>query len=102
MVLACRAPMPANSKTSQATILVVDEIGANRKLRREIVEPIGYEVLLAPDGEAALKIAGRANPDLILLDVMMPKLDGFQTCRQLKAGQATARIPVIFITAKTE
>jgi len=78
-------------KPSEATILVVDDIVANRNLLREILEPAGYEVLLAPDGGAALKIATRARPDLILLDVMMPKLDGFQTCRHLKGQDSTAR-----------
>ena len=66
------------------TVLVVDDIPANRNLLRETLEPEGYEVLLAPDGEAALKIAQRARPDVILLDVMMPRLDGFETCRRLK------------------
>ena len=84
------------------TVLVVDDIPANRNLLRETLEPEGYEVLLAPDGEAALKIAQRAVPDLILLDVMMPRLDGFETCRRLKQNEATRRIPVIFITAREE
>jgi DNA-binding NtrC family response regulator len=84
------------------TILVVDDIPANRNLLRETLEPEGYEVLLAPDGEAALKIAQRAVPDVILLDVMMPRLDGFETCRRLKQCESTRAIPVVFITAREE
>src|SRR6185369_10620568 len=84
------------------TVLVVDDIPANRNLLRETLEPEGYEVLLAPDGGAALKVAQRVKPDVILLDVMMPKLDGFETCRRLKQHETTRDIPVIFITAQEE
>src|SRR5437762_7808602 len=84
------------------TVLVVDDIPANRNLLRETLEPEGYEVLLAPDGDAALKVAQRSKPDVILLDVMMPKLDGFETCRRLKQNESTRDIPVIFITAQEE
>lgn len=86
----------------KATILVVDDIPANRTLLRNTLEPSGYEVLLASDGEAGLKVAARALPDLILLDVMMPKMDGIETCRRLKAHERASGIPVIFITAKGE
>ena len=85
-----------------ATVLVVDDIPANRNLLRDTLEPQGYEVLLAPDGETALKVSHRAQPDLILLDVMMPGLDGFETCRRLKGRAETRDIPVIFITARDE
>jgi DNA-binding NtrC family response regulator len=88
--------------TVQASVLVVDDILANRNLLRETLEPQGYEVLLAPDGEAALRIAQEAHPDVILLDVIMPKLDGFETCRHLKQNETTRAIPVIFITARDE
>ena len=65
-------------------------------------EPRGYEILAAHGGEAGLKIAARARPDLILLDVVMPGRDGFAICRELKADEATREIPVLFITAKHE
>jgi len=87
---------------NDATVLVVDDIAANRSLLRDTLEPDGYEVLLAPDGETGVKVAQRARPDVILLDVMMPKLDGFETCRRLKECPDTRAIPVIFITAKDE
>jgi DNA-binding NtrC family response regulator len=82
--------------------LVVDDIAANRNLLRETLEPVGYEVLLAPDGETALKVAQHARPDVILLDVMMPGIDGFETCRQLKRIDSARDIPVLFITALGE
>jgi len=80
----------------------VDDIPANRNLLREILEPCGYEVLLAADGETALKVSQRAQPDLVLLDVIMPGKDGFATCRQLKQLEATRAIPVIFLTSRDE
>lgn len=60
------------------------------------------EVLVAADGEECLALAQRERPDVILLDVMMPKLDGFATCERLKADPATRDIPVIFLTASTQ
>ena len=85
-----------------ATVHVVDDIAANRKLLRETLEPQGYEVLVAPDGETGLKVAEQARPDLILLDVMMPGWNGFETCRRLKQSETTRPIPVVFITAMGE
>ena len=83
----------------RATILVVDDILANQKLLRETLEPEGYEVLMASDGTTALELTHTAHPDVILLDVQMPGLDGFETCRRLKEHEATRNLPVIFITA---
>ena len=95
--------MAANSKERmQATILIVDDIPANLNLLREALEPEGYEILGAPSGEIALQIAGRTIPDLVLLDIVMEGIDGFETCRRLKADPKTADIPVIFITINDE
>ncbi|MFH1681711.1 MAG: response regulator [Candidatus Eisenbacteria bacterium] len=60
----------------------------------------GYEVLTAADGEEALRVARTEKPDLIVLDIMMPKVDGFEACRRLKADPETSPIPVILLTAK--
>src|SRR5215468_6649829 len=90
------------SQTTGGTILVVDDIPANSNLLRSTLEPEGYEVLLAADGETALQLANRARPDVILLDVMMPGPNGFEICRRLKALEETRPIPVIFITALGE
>jgi len=61
-----------------------------------------WEILLAEDGEECLAVARAQKPDLILLDAVMPRLDGFETCRRLKADPATANIPVIFLTASAQ
>ena len=87
---------------NSAEILIVDDIPANLNLLRQALEPEGYNIIAAPSGEVALQIADRTQPDLILLDIMMPGMDGFETCHLLKSDKATADIPVIFITAKDE
>jgi len=85
-----------------AKVLIVDDTPENLKLLRQTLESEGYSILVATSGEAALKIVQRAIPDLILLDVMMPGMDGFDTCRRLKKDVRTVDIPVIFITARAE
>jgi DNA-binding NtrC family response regulator len=89
-------------KNSGTRILVVDDVPANLDVLRQVLEGEGYQVLLAPNGEVALRNAQRAHPDLILLDVMMPDLNGYEVCRRLKDDAATADIPVIFITANDD
>jgi len=84
------------------SILVVDDIAANRNLLGATLEPKGYEVLLASNGVSALKVATRAHPNLILMDVNMPEMDGYEACRQLKAMPGLAEIPIIFITANDD
>ncbi|MCX7179031.1 MAG: two-component system response regulator [Proteobacteria bacterium] len=84
------------------TVLVVDDTPQNLSLMSDLLES-DYQVKVAPGGARALKIArSNAPPDLILLDIMMPDMDGYEVCRQLKADPLTAAIPVIFLTAKTE
>ncbi|MDT8344235.1 MAG: PleD family two-component system response regulator [Thermohalobaculum sp.] len=82
-----------------ARVLVVDDVPTNRLLLRFKLTGRYFEVLEAPDGEAALDIARREDPDLILLDVMMPGLDGIETCRRLKSDPRTRHIPVMMLTA---
>jgi two-component system, cell cycle response regulator len=83
-------------------ILLVDDNPTNLDVLRKTLETKDYEVMIANNGEDAIEIAVEFEPDLILLDVMMPGLDGFQTCRQLKENCETKEIPVIFLTARTE
>ncbi|MET0267360.1 MAG: diguanylate cyclase [Duganella sp.] len=83
-----------------AAILIVDDAPDNLAMLRKLMVEQGYQVFVATSGERALKIARRVHPDLILLDVMMPGMDGFETCRQLKLHSGTARIPVIFMSAR--
>src|SRR5262245_17304991 len=87
---------------NQAAILVVDDTPANVSVLLELLGREGFKVLVARDGESALEQVQYATPDLILLDVVMPGMDGFETCRRLKADPATREIPVIFMTARSE
>ncbi|MFG6417180.1 HD-GYP domain-containing protein [Roseateles sp. DC23W] len=92
--------MIIEASVSQATILVVDDTPANLTLMAQVLKP-EYRVQLAVSGIKALEICQRQPPDLIVLDVMMPELDGYEVCRRLKANPATRRVPVIFLTALT-
>lgn len=83
-------------------ILIVDDIPKNIQLLGKILENRGYRVLAATDGEQALKAAERHSPDLILLDIMMPGLSGYDVCGELKADEELSEIPVIFLTARSD
>ena len=85
-----------------ARILIVDDTPENLRILRQALEPEGYKILVATSGEGALKVAGQVPLDLILLDVQMPGIDGFETCRRLKSNPDARHIPVIFVTARTE
>lgn len=84
---------------NEAKVLVVDDQPDNLELLCRSLEAAGCSVQVASSGQVALQIATRAAPDLILLDVMMPMMDGYETCRKLKEGETTKDIPVIFLTA---
>ena len=88
--------------SSKPSILLVDDTPTNLEILVQVFDKQGYDVFVATDGESALEQISATRPDLILLDVMMPGLDGFETCQRLKANPATADIPVIFMTALTE
>ncbi|MCB9756537.1 MAG: response regulator [Myxococcales bacterium] len=87
------------SHESQHTVLVVDDNPTNLEVMIELLEGDGLEVLVALDGAGALEQAELVAPDLILLDVMLPGLDGFETCQRLKQVEALREIPIIFMTA---
>lgn len=89
-----------NNEPPMLTILVVDDLPTNLNLLRIVLEPEGYRILGATSGAAALQIMNRTLPDLILLDVMMPDMDGFETCRQIKQNDLFQPVPVVFITAR--
>jgi putative two-component system response regulator len=80
------------------TVLVVDDQEENLRLLADSLQPLGYEVWPAADGPTALSIARQRQPDVILLDVMMPAMDGFEVCRRLKADADTRLLPVVFVT----
>src|SRR5436305_1505101 len=84
------------------TILIVDDTPANLGVLVETLGGAGYQLMVAEDGEEALAQTECTVPDLILLDVMMPKIDGFETCRRLKARASTSDVPVLFMTALNE
>jgi len=92
----------ANMDLSGSRILVVDDVPANLDVLCQSLEAAGYKVMVASSGEVALKLAERSVPDLILLDVVMPGIDGFETCRRLKQAESTRQIPVIFLTARDD
>ena len=85
-----------------AKLLLVDDERKNLDVLIGILEPKGYDIAVALQGEAALDLVRQIMPDLVLLDVMMPGIDGYETCRRLKSDAATRDIPVIFLTAKVE
>jgi PAS domain S-box-containing protein len=82
-----------------ATILVVDDIAANRQTLRELLDPENYRLIEAADGPTALKLAKEDPPDLVLLDVMMPGMNGFEVCTRLRADKRLAEVPVFMVTA---
>src|SRR5919199_2987488 len=94
-----KVDLDINNSTHKEEILVVDDTNANLKLVSDFLGESGFKVRIAKSGVQALKLLERSSPDLILLDVMMPEMDGFETCRRLKACQKTKDIPVIFMTA---
>ena len=91
-----------DDSTAKKKILVVDDTPANIAMLMEVLKS-EYRVVPARDGERALKVAQSDNPpEMILLDIMMPEMDGFEVCRRLKEDEKTKNIPVIFVTGKTE
>jgi DNA-binding response OmpR family regulator len=96
-------PSEQHSRAAErGVILIVDDTPDNLALLSDALDEVGYMVLVALDGLSALSRIQRRRPDLILLDAMMPGLDGFETCQRIKADPATADIPVLFMTALTD
>ena len=83
-------------------VLIVDDVPDNVAPLHDALDEAGYTVLVALDGEAAIRRATQALPDVVLLDAVMPGIDGFEVARRLKAAAATAHIPIIFMTGLTE
>jgi sigma-B regulation protein RsbU (phosphoserine phosphatase) len=93
--------MSDNNNENEA-LLLVDDNPTNLQVLYQTLETTGCKLLVAKNGETALSIAQKAAPDMILLDIMMPGIDGFEVCRRLKDNPATAGIPVIFLSALTD
>lgn len=83
-------------------VLIVDDNAQNLQFLGKMMAENGYEPALARSGSQALDFVFKEKPELVLLDIMMPEMDGYEVCRELKIRKATAHIPVIFLTAKTE
>ncbi|MGI4778075.1 MAG: response regulator [Janthinobacterium lividum] len=83
-------------------VLIVDDVPDNLAVLHDALDESGYTVLVATSGEAALARAAQARPDIVLLDAMMPGMDGFEVARRLKADPATVHIPIVFMTGLTE
>ncbi|MEG5034003.1 response regulator [Microcoleus sp. AT3-D2] len=94
--------MSVYSISQENTILVVDDTPTNLQVLFDVLSEQGYRVAIAKNGETALQRVQSSEPNLILLDVMMPGIDGFETCQRLKANPATRDIPVIFMTALSD
>jgi two-component system, cell cycle sensor histidine kinase and response regulator CckA len=85
--------------SAPAIILIVDDVIANRETLRELLDTNDYRLIEAADGLTALQLASQTPPDLVLLDVMMPGMDGYEVCRRLRADTKLAEVPVIMVTA---
>jgi len=85
-----------------ATILIADDTEQNVELLQAYLDDLGCTIVVAYDGQETLDKVAEARPDLILLDIMMPKMSGFEVCRKLKADPATADVPICMVTALTE
>ncbi|MBE9127213.1 MULTISPECIES: diguanylate cyclase domain-containing protein [unclassified Coleofasciculus] len=89
-------------ESEKGTLLIVDDNPTNLEVLFDFLTDAGFKVLIARDGESALEKVNYAHPDVILLDVIMPGIDGFETCRRLKANPSTHDIPIIFMTALSQ
>ena len=90
---------PDDPKDKKFDILIVDDTVENLRLLMQILKDRDYKVRAAPGGEMALTAVNSLAPDLILLDIKMPQMDGYEVCRRLKSNEATRSIPIIFISA---
>jgi PleD family two-component response regulator len=94
--------MTTEPDPAQGSILIVDDVAKNIQLIGNILAQEGYELAFATSGQKALEIASGATFDLILLDIMMPAMDGYAVCRQLRSAARTQDVRIIFLTAKTQ
>jgi CheY-like chemotaxis protein len=88
--------------TGPSKVLIADDNQQNCELLEAYLSSDGYQISMAYDGQATLERVARAQPDLILLDIMMPKLSGYEVCQRLKADESTRDIPIVMVTALNE
>lgn len=94
--------MPGSDQSLTGRILIADDLQQNRELLEAYLIDDGHEILMAADGRETLDVAVHRQPDLILLDIMMPKLSGYEVCQRLRQDERTKDIPVLVITALKE
>ena len=96
------AEEPASRATAEGRILIVDDESAIRLVCRLNLDAVGFQTLEAPDGETALELARSEHPDLILLDIMLPGIDGWGVAEELGADPQTREIPILFLSARSD
>ena len=94
--------MACRQRKDRDTVLMVDDNPTNLQVLQATLEGEGYRLLAARDGASALAVSAKAEPDLILLDIMMPGMDGYEICEQVKANPETAHTYIIMVSAKTQ
>lgn len=94
--------MTSNERTRRATVLVVDDTPETLSFLTDTLDQAGFTVLIAIDGDSALQLVDQITPDLVLMDAMMPGIDGFEACRRLKREKLLSHLPVIFMTGLTD
>lgn len=94
------APPAESNRSSRRTVMVVDDSPTIRKILALTLERAGYKVMAEPDGESAIERVDQLVPDLILLDIAMPKLDGYEVCKRFKQDPRTAQVPVVMLSGK--
>jgi two-component system alkaline phosphatase synthesis response regulator PhoP len=99
---AAASPSSGDTHLPTSTILIVDDVPQNVELMQAYLETLNCTVHVAVDGIDALEKVPKVNPDLVLLDIMMPRMSGFEVCRRLKASPQTREIPIIMVTALNE
>lgn len=92
----------SNPESLTGRILIADDNEQNRELLEAYLSDEGHEILMAADGQETIEVALREKPDLILLDIMMPRMSGYEVCQKLKEDAQTRRIPVLVVTALKE
>ena len=85
-----------------AKVLIADDVAVDQQILSDIVKKIGHQIILASDGDQALEMVRNERPDLVLLDVVMPKKNGFQVCREIRNDPSVAKIKVIMVTSKNQ
>ena len=95
-------PIPTSTPTTPSKILIADDNEQNRELLEAYLADVGYEIEMSFDGPSTLEKVKSFQPDIVLLDIMMPKLSGYEVCQRMKADKAMHDIPILMVTALNE